>query len=366
MAFAIYGMAVVLAPAIGPTLGGFITDHFSWRWIFFINLPVGVTSLVLSHRLVEDPPWLREQRDAGVRIDYVGLALIVIGLGCLQIGLDKGERDDWFSSTYISAIVATSGIALVAAIAWEWRHPRPIVELRLLRNRNFATACVMMFMLGAVLYGSTVLLPQYLQVVMGYTAEQSGMVLSPGGLLVIAMLPLVGRLLGQLDGRWLIAFGFFASAAALRHMTGIYPGISFSIAVKYRLFQSFGLAFLFIPITTLSYVGAPPEKNNQVSALTNLARNIGGAVGISLAQTLIARRMQLHQSRLVEHVTAYSPALRAAGRRTLALVYGLVQQQAATLAFIDTLWLLSMLCFCMVPIAFLMRRPPPGATPAMH
>ncbi len=378
MAFAIYGMAVVLAPAIGPTLGGYITDHVSWRWLFFINVPVGITSLVLTSRLVEDPPWVRQGARRAGTIDYVGLSLIVLGLGCLQIVLDKGERDDWWSSKFITITMAISVAALVAAIAWEWLHPHPVVELRLLRNRNFAVACSMMLMLGAVLFGSTVLLPQYLQIVMGYTAQQAGMVLSPGGLLVIGLLPLVGRLLGKMDGRWLIAFGFLSSAAALWHMTGIYPGIAFSTAVKYRLFQSFGLAFLFIPITTLSYVGIPPDKNNQVSALTNLARNVGGAVGISLAQTLLARRAQFHQSRLVEHVTPYSPSLRRAlgglgqllvhrgtaggiaTRRAFATVYGAVLQQASTLAFIDTLWVLAIACLCMTPLALAMKKPKPG------
>ena len=374
MAFAIYGMAVVLAPAIGPTLGGFITDNFSWRWIFFINVPVGIVSLILSQRLVEDPPWVRA-RGRSIRIDYIGLGLIVLGLGALQFVLDKGQRDDWFGSTLICVMFATSLIAIAATIFWELRAEHPIIELRLLGNRNFAVACVMMFVLGVVLFGSTVILPQYVQVVMGWSAEDAGKILSPGGLVVILMLPFVGRLLGKVDGRWLIAFGFAISAVALFHMTGIYPGISFWTAVKYRMFQSVGLAFLFIPITTASYVGIPHEKNNQVSALTNLARNVGGGVGISIAQTILARRAQFHQTQLVSHVTPYSPALRKMveglahvvtyPRRAYAIIYGMVQQQAATLAFIDTIWLLAIGCAILTPLAFLMRRAKPGAA-MMH
>jgi len=374
MAFAIYGMAVVLAPAIGPTLGGWITDNASWRWIFFINVPVGIASLFLSHRLVEDPPWVRA-RGRSIRIDYIGLGLIVVGLGALQVVLDKGQRDDWFGSTFICVMLALAVLAIAATIFWELRVEHPIVELRLLANRNFAVACVMMLVLGCVLFGSTVLLPQYLQVVMGYSAEDAGKVLSPGGLVVILFLPLVGRLLGKVDGRWLIAFGFATSGAALYHMTNIYPGISFGTAVMYRIYQSVGLAFLFIPITTASYTGIPHEKNNQVSALTNLARNVGGGLGISVAQTILARRQQMHQTNLVSHVTAYSPIVRrmVAGlthivhepKRAYAILYGMVIQQSTTMAFIDTIWLLAIGCAILTPLAFLMRPTKPGAA-MMH
>ncbi len=382
MAFAIYGMAVVLAPAIGPTLGGYITDNASWRWIFFINVPVGIVSLYLTHRLVEDPPWVQAGARS-VRVDYIGLGLIVIGLGALQVVLDKGQRDDWFGSSFITTMFIISILAIAATVVWELYVEHPILELHLFKNRSFAVACLMMLMLGAVLFGTTVLLPQYLQMVMGYTAEDAGKVLSPGGLVVIALLPLVGRLLAKVDGRWLIAFGFAASAISLFHMTGIYPGITFWDAVKYRMIQSVGLAFLFIPITTISYVGVAPGQNNQVSALTNLMRNIGGGVGISIAQTLLARRTQVHQVHLVEHVTPYSPELRrllgglaqalahrgaatvAATRRAYAIVYGMVQEQATTLAFIDILWLLGVVCVILTPLAFLMRRPKPGAA-MMH
>ncbi len=383
MAFAIYGMAVVLAPAIGPTLGGWITDNASWRWIFFLNVPVGLLSLFLSHRLVEDPPWVRAKGRA-IPVDYVGLSLIVVGLGALQVVLDKGQRDDWFGSGFITVMVIVSAAALIALVIWELKHKHPIIELRLLARRNLWIACVMMLALGIVLFGSIVILPQYLQVVMGYSAVDAGMVLSPGGLVVIALLPLVGRLLGLVDGRWLLAFGFFASAVALFIMTGIYPGISFATAVRFRIYQSVGLAFLFIPITTMAYVGVPAGKNNQVSALTNLMRNLGGGIGISIAQTLLARRSQFHQQHLVSHVTVYSQALRdlvgglgqtlahrgaatvAATQRAYAIVYGMVQTQATTLGFIDTIWVLAVGCLMMTPLAFAMRKNRPGAAAPMH
>ncbi len=384
MAFSVYGMAVVVAPAIGPTLGGWITDNYDWRWIFFINVPVGILSLIMTNRVVEDPPHLRGKRGQKFSIDYIGLALLAVGIGFLQVVLDKGQEDDWFGSPFITTMSVVAAVSLVALAAWEWRQEHPIVDVKLLGQRNFGVACLMMLMLGVVLFGSTVLLPQYLQTVMGYTAEQAGKVLSPGGLAVIALLPLVGRLLGKIDARWLIAFGFLISAVALHHMTNIYPGIDFRTAVEYRMFQSVGLAFLFVPITTASYVGVPPEKNNEVSGLTNLARNVGGGVGISLAQTLLARRAQFHQVHLVTHVTPYDAALRrmldglghalvhrgvatvAATRHAYAVIYGMVQSQALTLAFVDVIWLLAIACGALTPLAFFMRRAKPGAHAPLH
>src|SRR5207248_4156751 len=207
MAFAVYGMAVVLAPAIGPTLGGFITDHYSWRWVFFINIPVGIVSLLLSARVVQDPPWMEGMKKRAGRIDYTGLGLIAVGLGALEYVLDRGQEDDWFNSHTIVLFAVISAVALIAFIAWELRAEHPVVDVRLFKNRNFAASNLMMLVLGMSLYGSTVLLPQYLQIWMGYTAQQSGMVLSPGGIAVILLMPLVGRLVSRVDARFLIAFG---------------------------------------------------------------------------------------------------------------------------------------------------------------
>jgi DHA2 family multidrug resistance protein len=380
MAFAVYGMAVVLAPAIGPTLGGYITDNFSWRWIFFVNVPIGMASIALSSRVLEDPPWAR--RRGGLHIDYVGLALIAAGIGSLQVVLDKGERDDWFASPLITWLAINSAACLVAAAIWEWLAARPIVEVRLFRARNFAIATVLMFMLGVVLFGTTVLLPLYLQTLMGYTAQLAGETLSPGGLAVLLLLPLVGRLSSRVDARWLIAFGFVATALALFHMTAIHPGIDFKTAMLYRIYQSIGLAFLFVPISTIAYVGVPPEKNHQVSSIMNLARNLGGGVGISLATTLIARRSQVHHNVLVGHIGALDPLARRtieqlralisrrgfgpaeSTRRAYAQLYRELVRQSAALAYIDTLFLLGALCVCLLPLVFLLRRSQPGAAVA--
>jgi DHA2 family multidrug resistance protein len=374
MAFAMYGMAVVLAPAIGPTLGGYITDHFSWRWIFFINIPVGIVSLLLTSRVVVDPPHLAEARRRVGSIDYVGLSLISVGLGALELVLDKGQEEDWFASHLITEFSVVAAVALVAFVVWEWRHEHPVVDVRMFRSRSFAAANVMMLVLGIALFGSTVLLPQYMQVWMGYSAQQAGEALSPGGLVVIMLLPLVGRLVSRVDARWLIAFGFLVLSASLFHMVRtLYPGIDFGTAVGLRAFQSVGMAFLFVPINTVAYAGVPPEKNNSVSGIVNLSRNLGGDIGIAFVTTLIARRSQFHQARLAEGVTPGSEsvlsrlagvarALEHAGsttadatRQAYGAVYRQLVQQAQTLSYLDALYLLAWFCLAMVPLVFLTR-----------
>jgi DHA2 family multidrug resistance protein len=385
MAFAVYGMAVVLAPAIGPTLGGWVTDHYSWRWIFFINVPVGIASLLATARVVTDPPHLTEARAHVGPIDFVGLGLIATGLGALEVVLDKGQQSDWFASSFITGFSIVAAVSLVSFVIWEVRHRHPIVDVRMFADRTFATANVMMVVLGATLFGSTVLLPQYLQVLMGYTAEQAGMALSPGGFVVIMLLPLVGRLIGKVDARILIGFGFVTLAAAMLYMSqNLYPGIDFRTAVELRAFQSVGLAFLFIPINTLVYAGIPPQKNNAVSGIVNLSRNMGGDIGIAFVTTYIAQRAQHHQTNLVAHTTAYDAPFQAsvaalarvleragstsyeAGRKALALVYRTTQAQSMTLAYIDAIRALGFATAAMLPLLLLARRPKPGGAPAGH
>ncbi|HCC57731.1 MAG TPA: EmrB/QacA family drug resistance transporter [Solibacterales bacterium] len=366
MAFALYGLAVVLAPAIGPTLGGFITDNYSWRWIFLINLPVAALSLFLTSRLVEDPPWLRGKARGQHRIDYIGLGLIAVGLGGLQVVLDKGERLDWFQSPFILWFTVIAVAALIATLVWEYFHDEPIIDIRLFRNRTFALSCGMMFILGLALFGTTVLLPQLLQTLMGYSAQNAGMVLSPGGITVLLLMPVVGILVTKLDARYLIAFGFLASAVSLWYMTGLTLDINYGYAVKLRVFQSIGIAFLFVPINTMSYAGVDPRKSNEVSGMTNLMRNMGGSVGISLVETMLAQRSQVHQSTLSAYATPYNPQFRALTHGAVngySQVYGMIQQQAAALAYLDTLKLFAALCLIMVPLAFFMKRQRPGKGP---
>jgi DHA2 family multidrug resistance protein len=384
MAFAVYGMAVVLAPAIGPTLGGFITDHYSWRWVFFINVPVGIASILLSSRILVDPPHLVDAKKRVGPIDGVGLGLIAVGLGALEYVLDKGQEEDWFHSHAIVVFATVAAVALVSFVFWEWRQEHPVVEVRMFKNTTFAVSSLMMLVMGMALYGSTVLLPQYLQVWMGYSAQDAGMVLSPGGFTVILLLPLVGRLVAKIDARYLIAFGFLVLSVALFHMSHtLYPGIDFRTAVLIRVYQASGLAFLFVPINTLAYAGVPPQKNNQVSGIVNLARNMGGDIGIAFITTVIARRSQFHQARLVEHVTPSADltarisaivqhlqqmgiAAAQATKMAYGQVYAQVIKQAQTLAYLDALLLLSICTAIMVPAVLMTRRVKPGAAAMAH
>src|SRR5271170_6307073 len=311
MAFAVYGIAVVVAPTIGPWLGGFITDSYSWRWIFYINIPVGIISLILTSFLVSDPPYMkRASVKEGFRIDYIGIGLISLGLGSMQIILDKGQREDWLASNFIRFFAVTMLIGVIAGIIWELREKHPVVDFRMLKDRNFAIATTAMFFLGFVLYSSTVLIPQLLQSLLGYSAELAGLALSPGGAVIMLMMPVVGILVSKLDVRILVTFGCLVSSVALFWMAGWDLQLDYSHAVRARMLQSFGLAFLFIPINVAAFTYVPKEKTNMGTGIINLARNIGASVGIATVTTMLDRRSQFHQARLMDHVNNFSAAYR--------------------------------------------------------
>ena len=395
-AFALYGLAVVCAPAIGPTLGGWITDNFDWRWIFFINVPIAVFSLFLTNRIVEDPPHIVEEvkkmRKQGLNLDYVGFALLALGFGSLEFVLDKGQEDDWFGSRLITVFIILCVTSLVTLIAWSLlqirRKHRPILDLTLFKQRNFAVSFVLMGVLGIVLFGTTVMIPQFVQSLLGYTAEQAGLVISPGGLTVMLMMPVVGFLVGRVDPRWMIVYGFSVSGVALFTMLTLNLGVSYSYIAWLRVFQAAGLAFLFIPINTLSYTGIPMGKNNDVSGLTNLARNIGGSVGTAFVVTWLARRQQFHQDRLGAWITQNNASLQnqldrmgrylvehGGGATSLAQgkalaqgnLYSQLLRQATMLAYLDVIKVLAVAMLCLIPLVFFMKRPPKakGAAP-MH
>ncbi len=388
MAFAIYGVAVVTAPAIGPTLGGWITDNFDWRWIFFINIPVGIVSLFLTNIMVQDPPYLvgerAKQKKTKLRVDYWGIIFVAIGLGFLQVVLDKGQRDDWFASNFIRGCALLAITGLIAAAVWEWRQKNPAVDLTLLKERNFAVAALLMFMVGVVLLGSTVLLPLFLQTVMGYTATQAGMVLSPGGIAIILLLPFVGKMLGWIEARWMIMAGLAITAAGLLNMTRFSTDMDFATAMWARVLQAAGLAFLFVPINTAAYAFVPRTKNNAASALINLARNVGGSVGIAAVTTLLDRRTQFHQARLTEHISSLNQlAQQALGSAQHALTTGGVnaadaiaqsyaliarnlQRQALTMSYIDCFYALGLIFGAMIPFILLMKKSKPGSGMPMH
>ena len=376
MAFAVYGVAVVVAPTIGPWLGGWITDNYSWRWIFYINVPVGILSLLLTSFLVSDPPYMKKSDlKQGFRIDYIGIGLISLGLGSMQIILDKGQREDWLSSRFIQVFFVLMLIGIIAGIIWEFREKHPVVDLRMLKDRNFAISTLAMFFLGFVLYASTVLIPQFLQQMMGYTAELAGLALSPGGAVIMFMMPVVGILVSKLDTRILISFGCAVSAIALFVMAGWNLRIDYYHAVTARMLQAFGLAFLFIPINVAAFAYVPKEKTNMGTGIINLARNVGASVGIATVTTMLERRTQFHQAQLVEHVSPFSAPYRhfvngvqfklvAAGSsaaqaasRAADLAYGTVQRQAAMLAFVDDFKILGVVFFAVIPFMLLLRKP---------
>jgi DHA2 family multidrug resistance protein len=384
MAFAVYGMAVVTAPAIGPTLGGWITDNFSWRWIFFINIPVGILSILLTSRLIQDPPYFKRRKLSETHIDYVGLGFVALGLGALQIVLDKGQRDDWFESNFIVTLALISASALIFVIIWEWRHKDPIIDLHLFRDRTFGVSNLLMFMLGFALLGSTLLLPLFSQTLLGYTAEQAGLALMPGGFAIILLLPLVGFLLSRYTPRWLLLFGLVMLSFSLFHMTGFDLQVDFRTLATARIIQAAGMAFLFVPINTAAYAFLPRDKNNAASGLMNLARNIGGSVGISVVTTMLDRRTQMHMSNLSSNLSASNPALQArikalgimlqshgggppgSSPRPYALIQGALERQATMLSYIDCFWFLGVAILCMVPMVFLMKKSKPGGGMAVH
>ncbi|MHB1701160.1 MAG: DHA2 family efflux MFS transporter permease subunit [Acidobacteriaceae bacterium] len=376
MAFAIYGMAVVLAPAIGPTLGGWITDNYSWRWIFFLNIPVGIISLLLTQRIVEDPPYLKRVRKLIQGVDYYGLGLLVVFIGALQFMLDKGQENDWFSSRLIVACAVISAAGFLAFLWRELHTEHPIVDLRLYKLRNFATTQFVMLMIGISLYSTTVLIPQFLQQLMGYSAEQAGLALSSGGLVLIVLFPVAGFLGQKLDPRLLTTIGFILLTYGLYRITNISLGVSFATAVSWRVVMTIGMPFLFVPISVMTYVGVPREKNNEVSGLTALARNLGGSIGISAVTTLLVRRQQAHQTYLSAHLndsnSAYTQQLAgiaAALRQRAAIslpdslylakarIYASLQQQALSLAYVDVVWILVATTAILIPIAYLMKKP---------
>ena len=309
LAFAVFAVTTIVAPTIGPTLGGWITDNYSWRWIFLINLPVGVVASLLVVHLIEDPPWLQQARKAAVRIDYVGVALLVVGVGALQIMLDRGQEADWFQSRLILGLAIAAGVGLAALVVWEWRHQDPIVEVRLFRNLNFLGASAMMFMVGLMLFASLVMIPEFLQTLLGYTSQSAGLVLSGGGLLLLCLMPISGMLAQRVPARYLIAFGWLAVAVSLLYTTHrLELGLSFHGAALVRMVQVIGFPFLFVPLSLVAYVGMPPEKNSSVAGLINFMRNIGSAIGTSMVTTLLARRAQFHQVQLTSHATPGDPA----------------------------------------------------------
>jgi DHA2 family multidrug resistance protein len=374
MAFAAYGVVVVIGPVLGPSIGGWITDNISWHWIFLINVPVGAISLVLVHFLVTEPKALEKERKKrnrkGLNVDIIGFALVALGLGCLEVTMDRGQRDDWFGSGFITTMAIISAISLVLLVVWELNRKDPIVDIKLIAVPNFTICFVMMLGVGVIIYGSTQLIPQMLQEVFGYTATDAGLALTLGGGAALLAMPLVGALSGRIQGRVFLGWAFFMQALAMWHFTGVNADVSFNHIAMARLLQAVAIPALFVPINAQAYAGLKPSRYNHASALMNVARNLGGSVGISTAQALLEQREQFHQNRIVESLNPLDPnyveGLRQIGttiaggtgdpdQSQLASLYQMVTKQAAMLSYIDVFHMLAIVMILMVPLSLLLK-----------
>jgi DHA2 family multidrug resistance protein len=378
LAFSLYGLVAVLAPSIGPTLGGWITDNYSWHWIFYINIPVGILALFLTNRLVEDPPWQNADRKNFFRIDYIGVGLLVISMAALQITLDKGEEKDWFGSQFIVGFAFTFIIAFIALIAWEFHAEKPLMDLRLFQFKNFAVCAFLMLLTGGLLNATTVLQPQFLQQQLGYTATIAGLSLSGGGLALLVVMPMAGQAVSRFPARNLICMGFVLFAFSyLYTATHLSLLISFGFASWIRVLQIVAIPFVFISVTTAAYFGLPSEKNNQVSGLINFVRNIGGSILISLTNALVTERAQWHQNALskstdpsgsnyqqqidaLRHTFDFSAGKANGLHLAQGQIYQQLQQQTQALAYVDVYYVLAIASILMIPMAFLLDRNQPG------
>jgi DHA2 family multidrug resistance protein len=379
-AIALFGLTAILAPTIGPTLGGYITDHASWHWIFLINVPVGIFALVMVQVLIVEPPALQAERRAflarGLHLDVVGFALIALGLGSLEYTMDRGQRLDWFHSQTIWITAVIAGVCLVGFVIWELCVEEPLLDLRLFKNRNYAISNVLIMIVGVILFGTTQFLPQFLQEVMGYTATQAGLAMTVGGFVTILVMPIAGLLSNRVQPRWLMSVAMVVEIYAMYRQTTLNSSIPFIYAAEMRLWVAVALPLLFVPITNAAYVGLRPDQTGQASAMLNVFRNLGGTFGISLVQTFLAQRQQFHQARLVEHLhplnanfnqalariaqVLHSQGIPQAAARQAALrqLYSGVTTQAAVLSYVEVFWVLTVFMVCVTPLVFFLKASP--------
>jgi DHA2 family multidrug resistance protein len=382
LAFAAYGVVVIAGPVLGPVIGGFITDNYSWHWCFLINVPIGCLSLFLVHLFVDEPPAIVKEREdhlkGGLKVDFIGFALVGLFLGLLEVTLDRGQRLNWFYSPFITTCAIVSVLALTLAIPWELSRKEPIVPIAMFGRRNFGIASIFLLITGVIIFGTTQFIPQMLQQVIGYTATDAGLAMTAGGLATIVMLPVSGVLSNKVDPRLLIGFSFLVQGLALWNMSHLDTQLSFGSAALARMFQSLGLPFLFVPITTIAYVGLKPEESNQASALMNVARNLGGTFGISGVQTLLAQRAQFHQAHMVETLNPLNPNYVAgladltqtltahglpkalAGQQAGVLLYRSVAQQSQMLSYVEVFHILMIVVFAAIPLLLIMQGKKPG------
>ncbi len=378
-AFALYGLVAVLAPSIGPTLGGWITDNYSWRWIFYINIPVGALAIYLVSRFVEDPPWIKADRANFFRLDYVGLGFLSLAMGGMQVFLDKGEEKAWFSSDFIRFFASLFVIGMIGLIFWELRAKNPIMNLKLFRFKNFAICCLLMLLVGGVLNAATVLQPQFMQELLGYTATKAGEALTGGGVALLIMMPLAGVAVGRFPARNLVVIGFaFFAYSFYYSSTHISLDMSFNYNAFVRVLQVMPIPFAFIAITNAAYVGLPREASNQVSGIINFVRNVGGSVLIALTGAEVTQRTMFHESRLQNYMQpgsqAYATQLKGltgsflsstgntadAHQMAQASIYQQLNQQASVMGYQDIYRLLCWMSLILISFGFLLSKARPG------
>jgi DHA2 family multidrug resistance protein len=361
-AFALYGLTILVAPALGPILGGYLTDNFSWHWVFLINLPVGILSLCLTWIFVDEPVALREERKqllaGGLKVDYLGFALVAVGFGSMQVVLDQFEQQDGFQSGFIIGLSALCVSSLAFLLVWEWDHPHPAVALRLLGIRGFGISNLVMFVIGFMLMSTTQLLPQLTQSLLGYDATTAGLTLGIGGMLTIFLMPVAGILSsGVVQPRILLSVALIVSGLALLHIAHFSLDVNFWDISLARTWQVLPLPFLFIPITAVSYIGLPPNRSNEASAIINLTRNLGGSIGVAFATLWLQYRTQFHTERLSEHITPYSDL----HGQSLAQLGHAVQTQASIMSYLDIFWVLGLIALTIWPVTLLLKGAPRGA-----
>lgn len=377
-AMAFWGIGVVVAPVLGPVLGGWITDNYTWRWVFYINVPVGLVAFTMTQLFIFDPPYIKR---GSARIDYWGIGLLAVGIGALQIALDQGEKEDWFASDWITTLMAMAAIALVVLVIHELRAKHPVVDLRIFRERTYAVGVMLITLMGFVLYASLVLVPILLQTVLGYPPLQAGIAMAPRGLGSLIAMPLVGIMMTKVDPRKLLVAGFATGAVTFYWLAGLNLDAGYWEIFWPQLIQGMGLGLLFVPLTTTTMDPIPKEAMGNATSLFNVTRNIGGSIGIATISTILARQRQIHTNILVAHVTPYNMATQrmvdgltsafvargsdvaTATARAYQALFGMVQRQAAMLSFLYAFRLLGLIFLLIAPLAMLMRRPVAGGHP---
>jgi len=375
MAMAIFGIGAMFGPIVGPALGGWITDNLNWRWIFYINLPIGLIAIVMCSLFIFDPEYLRRKSREVLRIDYWGLFLLTTSMGALQVVLDKGQQEDWFNSSFILTFSVITVVSLLALIWVELTHPHPIVNLRLFKNISFSAGNLIMFVVGFCLYSSIMLIPLFLQTLVGYSATDAGLVMAPGGVATLLTMPFVGAMLGKRDGRKIVLTGLLIGATAMFIMQGLSLEASYWSFVWPRIVLGIGLAMIFVPLTTVTLSAIPRQEMGNATGVFNLLRNIGGSVGIAIAATLLARFSQFYQTSLVPHISQYNPlfqmrfntlkqALIAKGMQAtqadqtaMGMLYGMVRKQAAALAYNRIFFIIGLAFLAIIPLLLLLKRP---------